>query len=248
MIDVEQLLRFNPPADLLSQRVILVSGASGGLGSVIARSLAAHGATVILLGKTVAKLEALYDSILGDGSPEPAIYPFNLEGARVDDYADLQNNIAEHFGRLDGLVHAAAWLGAATPMEHFDAGVWAKVMQINLHAPFLLTRACIPLLQKGKNPCVLFLEDHGSRRAYGGAYGVSKAAQEGLADILATELEGEKRIRVNGIDPGPLRTPLRARAFPGEAPEANPRPEFVLPAILATLDGDFSGEHLRLQE
>ena len=134
--------KYRPMPDLLESRVILVTGAGDGIGKTAAKSFAAHGATVVLLGRTVTKLEAVYDEIEGSGHPQPAIYPMNLEGAAPKDYQDLADTLEREFGRLDGLLHNATNLGSLTPLEHYDLELWAKVMQVNLHAPFLLTRAC----------------------------------------------------------------------------------------------------------
>ncbi len=249
MTDIRTLLDFDAPRDLLADRVILLTGASGGLGKALATRLARCGATTILLGKRVEALEALYDRIQDAGGPEPALYPMDLEGAGPDDYADLAANINAHFGRLDGLIHNAAWLGAPAPVRHYDPFTWMRAIQVNLNAPFLLTRACLDLLERGSEPRVLFTSD-ARQGAYWGAYGVSKAGLEGFIHILAEELEDAGTIRVNGIDPGPLRTPLRTRAFPGEDPTGLRDPAWAVPAFLYLLGpagAGRNGEILRLQ-
>jgi NAD(P)-dependent dehydrogenase (short-subunit alcohol dehydrogenase family) len=170
----------------LDDRVVLITGAGDGIGKAVALACAGRGATVILLGRTVHKLEQVYDDIKNSGGPEPAIYPMNLEGATPQDYDDLQANIDREFGRLDALLNNAGWLGASTPIEIYDVELWYKVMQVNLNAPFLLTRACIPLLRKSGAGRIVFTADEKSS-AYWGAYGVAKAGQLSLMQILADE-------------------------------------------------------------
>ncbi len=229
--------------DLLAGRVILVTGAGDGIGAVAARTFAAHGATVILLGRTVRKLEAVYDAIEQAGGPQPAIYPMNLEGASPKDYMDLADTVDREFGRLDGLLHNAAILGTLTPLHQYDLELWSKVMQINLNAPYLLTRALLTTLTKSEDASVLFTGSgvglHG--RAYWGAYGVSKAAGENLMQIWADELETNTPVRVNSINPGAIRTRMRASAFPGEDPNTVPPPETIMPTYLYLMGPDSRG-------
>jgi NAD(P)-dependent dehydrogenase (short-subunit alcohol dehydrogenase family) len=228
---------YQPAPDLLKERVVLITGAGDGIGRAVAESCAAHGATVILLGRTIAKLEAVYDAIEHAGHPQAAIYPMNLEGATAKDYADLAATLEREFGRLDGLLHNAASLGALSPIAHQDVDLWFKVMQVNLNAPFLLTRACLGLLMQAPDASVVFTSDSVGRqgRAYWGAYGVSKFAIEGLSQILAQELETNTQVRVNTLDPGPVRTRLRTQAYPGENALANPAPEEIVGAYLYLL-------------
>lgn len=237
------MLAYTPPSDLLANRVILITGAGDGIGKAAAQACAAHGATIILLGRTIAKLEAVYDAIEQAGHPQPAIYPMNLEGATPKDYLDLAATLEREFGRLDGLLHNAAILGSMSPMAHQDVELWFKVMQVNLNAPFLLTRACLGLLMKSPDASVLFTSDRVGRsgRAYWGAYGISKFGIEGFNQILAQELETNTPVRVNSIDPGAVRTRLRTLAYPGENVLANPLPETIMPAYLYLLGPDSRG-------
>lgn len=235
-IDIDMPV-YHPPEALLNDRVILVTGAGDGIGKVVAQTCAAYGATVILLGRTVPKLEAVYDVIEQAGGPQPALYPFDLAGAKPDDYSDLARNIDQAFGRLDGLLHNAAQLGTLSPLIHQDIGLWYKVMQVNLHAPFLMTRACLNLLMRAPDASVVFTSDKVGRqgRAYWGAYGVSKFGLEGLSQILAQELETNTSVRVNSLDPGAVRTQLRRTAYPGESALNLPLPETLMPAYLYLL-------------
>ncbi|MDJ0872476.1 MAG: YciK family oxidoreductase [Gammaproteobacteria bacterium] len=235
--------KYRPVPDLLSDRVILVSGAGDGIGKTAAKSFAAHGATVILLGRTVPKLEAVYDEIEGSGHPQPAIYPINLEGAAPKDYQDLADTLEREFGRLDGLLHNATNLGSLTPLEHYDLQLWAQVMQVNLHAPFLLTRSCLPVLRKSPDASVVFTSSALGRagRAYWGAYAISNFAVEGMMQVLAEELESKPQIRVNSLDPGWVRTTFFSRAYPARDPGTLPAPEEIMPAYLYLMGPDSRG-------
>lgn len=235
---------YQAPADLLKDRVILVTGAGSGIGRAAALAYAAHGATVILLGRTTAKLEELYDEIEAAGYPQPAIVPMNLEGAAVKEYEEMAMTIEETFGRLDGILHNAAILGARSPVELYDPETWNKVMQVNATAPFLLTRALIPLLRKSDGASVIFTSSGVGRRAkaYWGAYAVSKFAIEGLSQLLADELDDERHnIRVNSLNPGATRTNMRSHAYPAENPMQNPAPEDLMPIYLYLMGPDSTG-------
>jgi len=215
---------FEPRPDLLEGKVILVTGATGGYGRAMSKIYAAAGATVILLGKNVRALEEIYDQIEESGAPRPAIYPLNLEGATEKDYYDMAENIGNEFGRLDGLLHAAALLGAPTPFEHSDSETWFKVMQVNLHAPYLLTKHMIGLLKQPQRASLLFMTDD-KPGTYWDAYMVSKGAIDRLASLLAREYAGSG-LHVNSVNPGPSRTALQLRAFPAlESNKDLPGPE-----------------------
>lgn len=239
----ETMKDYQAQADLLKDRVILITGAGDGIGAAAAKSCAAHGATVILLGRTTRKLEAVYDAIEAAGYPQAAIYPMNLEGAAPKDYQDLADTIENEFGRLDGLLHNASLLGTLTPLGQYDVEQWAKVMQVNLNAPFLMTQACLDLLKKSDDASVLFTTSSVGRkgRAYWGAYGISKAANENMMQIWADELESNTSVRVNSINPGAVRTSMRARAYPGEDPNTLPKPDAILATYLYLLGPDSKG-------
>lgn len=211
-------------------RVMLVTGATGGLGRAVAKSLAALGHIVILSGRNIQALELLYDEIEAIGSEEPAMYPIDLAGANDDDYLQMASTLEEEFGRLDGIAHCAVELGLSTPLEKYAAATWASVMRVNVDSQFLMTRACLPLLSKTQNASVAFSVDQ-RHSAFWGAYGVSKAALLSLMRILADETEGFRdesnhpKVAVNAVHPGRMRTKLRAVAFSGELPEESPLPE-----------------------
>jgi len=198
--------------ELLNDQVILVTGATGGFGKAVSTALARHGATVILLARNLRLVEALYDEIEQAGGPTPAIYPMNLEGATEHDYAELANNLESQLGRLDGMIHCAATLGAPTVFAQRDATTWYQVHQVNLHAPYLLTRACLPLLSSAPKASLLFMVDD-KPGAYWDAYQVSKQGLAAMAGLLAREYEGSN-LHVNCFNPGKTRTALQLRAYP----------------------------------
>lgn len=230
---------YQPKPDLLKDRVVLVTGAGDGIGAAAAKTFARYGATVVLLGRTVRKLEQVYDAIKSAGGPEPAIYPLNLEGASVKDYEDMALAIKTELGRLDGLLHNACALGEITPLKQYPVDLWQKVMLVNLTAPFMLTRACLDLLQQSENSRVIFTT-HRMDTAYWGAYGISKAALESLMKILADELENSQTT-VNAIEPGDVQSPMMARTFPGKNVGALPTIDSILPAYLYLMGPDSSG-------
>ncbi len=245
---------FRPAPDLLAGRAVLVTGAGDGIGRAIACACAAHAATVVLLGRTVEKLEGVYDAIRSGGGPEPAIYPMDLSGAMPPDYEALAGRVETELGRLDALVHNAALLGDLGPIEHYSPEGWQELMQVNVNAPFLLTRVLVPLLRRtasahGHASVVFTSSGVGRRgRAYWGGYSVSKFAIEGLTQVLADELDGEAGVRVNSLNPGPVRTRMRAKAFPAEDPQTLITPEEAARAWLWLLDTrDVHGEALEAQ-
>ena len=216
---------YRPAAGELAGRVILVTGATAGIGRAVARALAEYGATLLLHGRSAAKLEALYQEIKALG-PEPAVAELDLERAQGPQYQALTEEIEKRYGRLDGLLHNAGLLGGLSPIEHYDIGLWQRVLLVNLTAPFILTRGLLPLLRRSTDASVLVpTSGVGNRgRAFWGAYAVSKFGTEGLAQVLAEELENTP-IRVNSINPGSTRTRMRAQAYPAENPETLKPPE-----------------------
>ncbi len=234
---------YRPSADALKDKIILVTGASDGIGRAAAKAFAAQGATVVLCGRTLAKLESVYDEIEAAGHPQPAIFPINLESALEKDYSDMCDALDAEFGRLDGLLHNAAELGQHTPIANYAPDVWMRVMQINVNAPFMMTRALLPLLERSSAGSIVFT---GSGvgfqgRAFWGAYAASKAAQENLMQTLADELDETTRIRVNSINPGATRTRMRAAAYPAENPKTIKTPEALMPAYIYLMSDDSLG-------
>lgn len=222
----------DPGAGSLAGRVVLVAGATGGLGRATALAAAAAGATVVLLGRKVRRLEKLYDELLAAGAPQPAIYPLDLAGAQAKDYADLAANIEHQLGRLDGIVHAAAAFATLQPFEQQPPDEWQRTQQVNLVAPWLLSAACLPLMKRGGDAALVFLFDDVARvgKAHWGSYGVAKHGLLGLASIIHEETENTS-VRTHAVLPPPLRTALRRAAYYGENTLEHPPPDFVARAI-----------------
>ncbi len=229
--------RHQPAHQEFSGRVVLVTGAGSGIGRAVSLALAQAGAQVILLGRTVKKLEAVHAEIEKLGAPEATIVPFDLEKALASDYEALAAAIEQRYGRVDGLLHNAALLGTLTPIEQYDVPTFMRVMHVNVTAAFVLTQQLLPLLKKSDDAAVLFTSSGvGKRgRAYWGAYSVSKFAVEGLTQVLAPELENTSNVRVNILDPGKVRTSMRRQAYPSEAPESLPLAESLTGPYLALL-------------
>lgn len=224
----EALLNFMPEANALDGRVILVTGAGDGVGRAISKAYASCGATVVLLGKTIAKLEAVYDEITDQGFPEPAIYPLDMAGATAHDYLEMSKILSEQLGGLDGLVLNAAWMPSFMPFEQYDLESWQKVMTINLNANYLMIQACLPLLKQSKYASILH-SAHYLTRAYAGAFGIAKAGMVAMLDIVADEYDNPERfVRVNSIDTGPLNTQMRITNYPGEDGKNNASAEAVI--------------------
>lgn len=234
------MFAYTAPPLCLKDKVILVTGAGDGIGKAAAKAYAQAGATVILLGRSLDKLEATYDEIEAEGHPQPALVPMNLESAGEHEYNELAQTLINEFGRLDGLLHNAGILGLRTALSDYDPSTWQQVMQINVNAPFLLTQALMPLLEAAPHASVVFTSSGVGKtgRAYWGAYAVSKFATEGLMETLADELDNTSNVRANAINPGATRTQMRATAYPAEDPFTLPTPEDILPVYLYLMSDD----------
>ncbi len=237
------MFEYSARPDLLTGRIIMVTGAGRGIGEAAAKTYAAHGATVLLLGKNEDNLSRVYDEIEAAGGPQPVVIPFNLETALPHQYDELAATVEQEFGRLDGLLHNAGIIGPRTPIEQLSGDNFMRVMQVNVNAAFMLTSTLLPLLKLSPDASVVFTSSSVGRkgRAYWGGYAVSKFAVEGLMQVLADELDGTSTVRSNSINPGATRTDMRAKAYPGENPDANPAPQKVMPLYLYLMGPDSAG-------
>jgi NAD(P)-dependent dehydrogenase (short-subunit alcohol dehydrogenase family) len=228
---------FSAPAGLLAGRSILITGASGGLGRALALDCARAGASVIISGRNAQKLERLYDEIEAAGAPRPAIARLDLASATAVEYDRLAATIAKEFGKLDGLVHAAALLGDRTPLEQYDVPTWCRVLHVNLTAPFILTQVLLPSLRRSADASVIFVSSGvvTQQRAFWGAYAVSKTGLESVRGMLSLELEQEPNLRINSVNPGRMRTAMRSAAYPAEDPNTLPAPAAVTGPFLYLL-------------
>jgi len=222
--------QYQAPANLLQDRVILVTGAGDGIGRAAALSFARLGATIILLGRNVDKLEKVYDEIESMGAPQPAIVPLNLESATTLEYQQIAETIENEFGKLDGLLLNAAILGDMRPLEYYPVDQFGKVMSVNVNAQFMLVRTLMPLLRQADQGSIIFTTSSVGRkgRANWGAYAISKFAVEGMMQTLADELENTSTIKVNCINPGATRTNMRSSAYPAEDPATVTAPEDIM--------------------
>jgi NAD(P)-dependent dehydrogenase (short-subunit alcohol dehydrogenase family) len=225
-----------PPAAQLPQasldgRVVLITGSTGGIGHALSLACARAGATVILHGRVVRRLEALYDEIMAARLSEPTILPLDFAHAEASDFANVASALDAQLGRLDALVHTAALLGSLGPLEHQSFDNWVALLRVNVAAPMGLTRIVMPLLAQSPDASVVFtLDSRGQEpRAYWGGYAVTKAAIGALARELADEWEHRPALRVNAVIPGPIRSPLRNQSHPGEDATLLPAPESLVP-------------------
>lgn len=234
---------YQAPSDLLNGKVILITGASEGIGRVAAKTYAQYGATVILHGRDLKKLEAVYDEIEAAAYAQPAIIPLNFSSAKPADFEQVAMSIEQEFGRLDGILHSAGVLGDITPLEMYDPDTWDEVMKINLRAPYLLTQSLMPLLKQSADASIIFMSSSVGRKArpFWGAYAVSKYGVEGLSLLLAEELAKTSNIRVNCVNPGATRTKMRAKAYPAEDPVNVTPPQALMPLFLFLMGNDSKG-------
>lgn len=234
---------YSYPDDVLEDRVILITGASDGIGKALAVHCAELGARVILHGRDTAKLEAVYDAIEAiEGAARPSIAVMDFASANANAYETLAMSLGDEFGRLDGLVHNAGILGERYSVEQYDAVLWQRVMHVNVTAAFALTQVCLPLLKQSADSSIIFTSSGVGRRgrAFWGAYAVSKFATEGLAQVLADE-HRHGNLRVNCINPGATRTRMRLAAYPAEDRDALKRPEEILAPYVYLLGPDSRG-------
>lgn len=233
---------FQAAADALRDKVILVTGAGDGIGREAALTYAKHGATVILLGRTVSKLEAVYDEIEQLGAAKAAIIPLDMKGATETHYRDMAATIVDQFGHLDGLLHNASLLGVLSPFDKIDLPTWDDIMKVNVTAQFMMTKALLPALLAAQQPSIVFTSSGVGRqgRAHWGPYAVSKFATEGMAQVLADEYENS-HLRVNVINPGATNTAMRSRAYPAEDKNTLKTPAQIMNVYLYLMSDDSIG-------
>lgn len=233
-------MNYLAPEDLLTDRVILVTGAGQGLGREAALSYAKHGATVILLGRQVKKLEAVYDEITAAGYPEAIIFPMDLAKATEDDCKALAEGIYQQLGRLDGILHNAAHFDNLSPLEIQTVAQFETMLKVNVSIPFAITKTCLPLLKKSADASVIFTSSTAGHTAaaYWGAHGISKQAIEHLVKTWASELENVKSVRINALIPGPIQSPQRKKTHPGEVHGSLPAASTLLPTYLYLMGKD----------
>lgn len=238
------MVQYQAPADLLKDKVILITGASDGIGKAVAKSYAKHGATVILHGRNVEKLEQVYDEIIDNDDPQPAILTLDLQSAAQQQYLSMVETIQSELGRLDGILHNAAMISELSPIEFTDVNLWHEMMQVNINSVFLLTQACLPLLRQAPEASIITTTSGVARkgRAFWGPYAVSKFALEGFTQVLADELENSN-IRVNSLNPGATRTKMRATAYPAEDASRLPKPSELTGLYLYLMGHDSQSIH-----
>lgn len=245
------MFNYQPTENNLKDKVILVVGAGDGIGKQASLSYVKQGAIVILLGKTVAKLETVYDEIISLGGNEPAIIPLDLKGATRQNYIDMARTITEQFGKLDGVLFNASILGELTPFTQIHQQIWDDVMQINLTAQFQMAQALIPALLKSDSASLVFTTSTvgSSGRAFWGPYSVSKFATEGMMQVIADEYE-DSVLRTNAINPGATATNMRSSAFPAEDKSQIAQPQDIMPLYLYLMSDeskDVNGQVIKAQ-
>ncbi len=243
---------YQAPEKLLLGRTILVTGATRGIGKTAALQYAKHGATVLLMGRSVPKLEEVYDKIVAQGSPEPAIIPLDLNGATKKNYLDLAATITDQYKKLDGLLCNAALLGTLGPIKSIPEKEYDELMQVNVKANLIMTQALLPILKASTDASIIYTTSSVGHQgvAYWGTYSISKFALEGLMQVLADELSNTS-VRVNCINPGATRTQMRAKAYPAENPSTLKTPEDIMPVYLYLMGPDsqsINGQTLNAQD
>ncbi|WP_068545100.1 YciK family oxidoreductase [Thalassotalea crassostreae] len=238
------MFKYQAPENCLSNKTILVTGAGSGIGKSAAIHYAKYGATVILLGKTVEKLEQVYDEIIAAGFAEPAIVPLDMKGATAQNYKDMVNTIISQFGQINGALLNASILGELTPFTQIAQQTWDDVMQVNVNAQMQLAQALIPAMVQSDAASLVFTTSGvGNKgRAFWGPYSVSKFATEGMMQLIADEYEGSS-LRCNAINPGGTKTKMRASAFPAEDKTVLPEADEIMPLYLYLMSDDSVGEN-----
>jgi len=234
---------YNAPKNLLKSKVILVTGGGSGIGRQAGLTFAAFGAEVILLGKNSSNLNETYSLFEKNNLKKPILQAIDFETAEEEDFKKISEAVLKEFGKLDGLLNNASILGTKTSIQNYDIKEWRRVSKINFESSLLLTRSLLPVLQIPDNSSIVFTSSGVGRKgkAYWGAYAISKFATEGLVQILSEELEKTSGIRVNAINPGAVRTKMRAEAYPAEDPNTLKNPKEIMNAYLFLMGIDSLG-------
>jgi len=238
--DLPNLISYKPEEGLLSDKFIIITGATDGIGKALAYSCAQQNAELLLIAKDENKLNALIQELSKKTDAEHHSYPIDFSIAEETDYIKFSEYIAEKNKPIDSLILNAGYMEALQSIRNYQLELWLRTITVNQHAPFMLAKCCIPLLEMSADPSIVF-STHDCNKAYWGAYGVAKSAQLGMMKILAYELDGDKPIRVNGVDPSPVRTKLRLTNFPGINPEDFASPEEVIAPYLYFIGANSKG-------
>ena len=224
-----------------SGRNILITGATGGLGAALSEALATRGATIVLLGKNIAKLESLYDHLESLSAPQAAIYPLDLTGSSPTEFAELASIVEKELGGLHALLHCAGDMGPLSPLELQTSGALAKTLATNLQGPMLLTQACLPLL-KAQASSHLGFTLNTNYQAYYGGYALANGAMHALFELCTKELENSS-VYTFAVRPPPMRTAMRRQAYPAESIDTLMPPEQCIDAYIRALDCDSRDNH-----
>ena len=240
MKNIHNLKEYSPHKDLLKDRYVVVTGATDGIGKAVSSACAKHGAKLLLMGKNEEKLDSLLQDLSEFSKQTHQSYTLDLSIAGEADYIKFAEYIAKQDSPIDTLILNAGHLEALQGIRNYPLDTWLQSITINQHAPFMLAKCCIPSLECSPDASIVF-STHECGKAYWGAYAVAKAAQLGLMKTLADELDGDKPIRVNGVDPSPVRTKLRTTNYPGVNPQTFPKPEKVVIPYLYFIGPDSKG-------
>jgi len=223
----------------LTKKTVIITGAAGSLGSALSRVCLREHWNVVMLDSKQQGLEQIFDRLVDLGLPEPALHPMDLSAAGPEDFDTVITAMESEFGGLDAVVHCAARFEGLMPLEHVSPSEWLKHLQVNLNAAWLLSTHALPLLRKSPAGRLYFLLEDLSRMEgpFWGPYGISKHALRALVSQFSAECKSTQ-IQVLGINPGPLSSALRSRAYHAESPMAQPGPEHAAEQIAACLSGD----------
>lgn len=233
----KDLKNYLPHKDLLKNRFVVVTGATDGIGKAVSLACAVYGAKLLLLARNEKKLDSLLQTLPWGPANTHQKYVIDFATAEEADYVRFAEYVGTQSSPVDSLVLNAGHIEALQSLRNYPLNTWLHTFTINLYASFMLVKCCIPSLESSADPSIVF-STHDCTKAYWGAYGVSKAAQLGMMNILADELDGDKPVRVNGVNPAPVRTKLRTANYPGVNPQTLPTPDEVISPYLYFIGPD----------